>query len=274
MNTSFKGLRTFLLVAGSVTLCGLLNACAVKSRVLPEPLPSEVSELGWSASAPEGLTLEVDQLILRNSGGSWVRDANWDEYVLTAKNDSQIAIVIEHFDLYSDKLQVTARSSTSREELETQTTTTLRTLKDVGVVAGAGLVPLGLTVAIVGTGGGFVTGAAAGAAVASIVMVPVALVAGTVYVVKRRHRAREDKALIDHALIEKGFSIPVTIASGIQLKKSAFFPVTPAPTRLVVQYAAGGVSRELSLNLPALAGLHMKALPAVDASRNSSGSTR
>jgi hypothetical protein len=274
MNTSFKGLRAVLLVAGCMTLCVLLNACAVKSRVLAEPLPSEVSELGWSASAPEGLTLEVDQLILRNSGGSWVRDANWDEYVLTAKNDSQIAIVIEHFDLYSDKLQVPAQSSTSRAELEAQTTTTLRTLKDVGVVAGAGLVPVGLTVAIVGTGGGFVTGAAAGAAVASIVMVPVALVAGTVYVVKRRHRAREDKALIDHALIEKGFSIPVTIASGIQLKKSAFFPVTPAPTRLVVQYAAGGVSRELSLNLPALAGLHMKALPAVDASRNSSGSTR
>lgn len=274
MNTSLRQLRTASLVGAFLALCCLLNACAVKSRLLPEPLPTEVSELGWAASAPDGLTLEVDQLILRNSGGSWIHDANWDEYVLTAKNDSQIAIVIDHLELYSDKLQAPAQSSTSREQLETQTSATLRTLKDVGVIAGAGLVPVGLTVAIVGTGGAFVTGAAAGAAVASIVMIPVALVAGTVYVVRRHHRANEDKVLIDHALIERGFSTPVAIASGIQLKKSAFFPVTPAPTRIVVQYAAGGMSRELSLDLPALAGLHMKALPAADPPRNSNGSTR
>jgi hypothetical protein len=271
MNTSFKYLRTASLVGGFLVLCCLLNACAVKSRLLPEPLPTEVSELGWAASAPAGLTLEIHQLILRNSGGSWIRDANWDEYILTAKNDSQMPIVIEHFELYSDMLHAPAQNSISREQLESQTSTTLRTLKDVGVIAGAGLVPVGLTVAIVGTGGAFVTGAAAGAAVASIIMVPVALVAGTVYVVKRHRRTNEDKVLIDHALIERGFSTPIEIASGAELKKSAFFPITPAPTRLAVQYAAGGVSHELSLDLPALAGLHLKALPAADVSRHPTG---
>jgi hypothetical protein len=41
--------------------------------------------------------------------------------------------------------------------------------------------------------------------------------------------------------------------------QSAFFPITPAPTRLVVNYARGGDVRELSLELPGLAGLHLKA---------------
>jgi hypothetical protein len=88
MTTHFTQWRFLSLVDGTLVLCGLLGACA-SSRLLKKPLPTKVPDLGWAASAPEGLNVEVHQLILGNGGGSWVRDANWDEYVLTIESDSQ-----------------------------------------------------------------------------------------------------------------------------------------------------------------------------------------
>jgi hypothetical protein len=264
MRALLSGLRSATFAAGVLSLCILLDACAIKSRVLPAPLPTTVPDLSWTAAAPDGLSLALDRVIVLNSEGSWVRNANWDEYVLTAKNDSQTAVEIQRFELFSNKLPAPSESSTSRAQLEGRSTTTLRTMKDVGVIAGSGLVPVGLSAAVVMSSGGILTtGAAAGAAVVGMVaLVPVALVASTVYVVKSHHRANEDRRLIDHNLVERGFAVPLEIDPGAQLQKSAFFPLTPAPTRLVVEYTRGGESRELALELPALVGLHLKSAPA------------
>src|ERR1700676_1438570 len=95
--------RFVSLLSATLGLGGLLCACA-SSRLLKNPLPATAPDLGWTVSAPEGLTIEVDQLIARNSGGSWVRDANWDEYVLTIENKSPDSIEIRRVDLYSDRL--------------------------------------------------------------------------------------------------------------------------------------------------------------------------
>jgi hypothetical protein len=250
-------------IAGCLALSQLLGGCAIKSRVLPQPLPNQVADLRWTAASPQGLTLELDQVIVRNSGGSWVRDANRDEYVLTVSNDSAVPVEIDRFDLYSDKLPGPGESSTSREQLEARSSATLRGLKDVGIVAGAGVASVGVVVAIVGTGGTMLTGAAAvAAATGVVVLMPVAMVGSTVYVVKRRHRDRKDKVLIDHRLTERAYAVPVELAPGMPSKQSAFFPITPAPSLLVLEYKAGGESRQLALDLPDLAGLHLKVLPA------------
>jgi hypothetical protein len=262
----------FASIVSSLVLCLGLGGCAVKSRVLKEPLPSPVTDLKWTAGATEGFTFELDQVIVRNSGGSWVRDANWDEYVLALRNNSAVPVVIEHFNLYSDKLPAPEENSTSREQLEARSSATLRGLKDAGIVAGAGVASAGVVVAIVGTGGTMVAGATAAAAVAGVfVLMPVALIGSTVYIVKRHHRDRDDKVLIEHEFVERGYSVPVELQPGMLLKKSAFFPITPAPTRLVLEYTAGGESRHLALALPGLAGLHLKALPASTPSPGPSG---
>jgi len=233
-----------------------------------------MADLGWTAAGPEGLTVELNQVIVRNSGGSWVRDANWDEYVLTVRNGSAVPLEIDRISLYSDKLPGAEESSTSREQLEARSSATLRGLKDVGIVAGAGVASAGFVVAVVGTSGTLVTGAAAAAAAAGVlVLMPVALVGSTVYVVKRRHRDRDDKLLIEHGLIERGYSVPVVLNPGGPYKESAFFPITPAPTRLVLEYTAAGESRTVALELPALAGLHLKTLKPPSVTPNSSGST-
>jgi hypothetical protein len=140
MNNYLTAWRRPATVGGLLMLSGLvLNGCA-SSRVLKTPLPAAQSEVSWSAAAPGELTLEMHQLIFRNGGGSWVRDANWDEYLLLVKNDSQDAFEIRGINLYSDKLPAPVECSTSREQLDARSNSTLRALKDVGIVAGVGIV--------------------------------------------------------------------------------------------------------------------------------------
>jgi hypothetical protein len=261
MNAQVKRWRFLSVVGATWVLCDLLQACA-SSRVLKNPLPTTTPDLGWTASVPEGPRLEMHQLIVRNGGGSWVRDANWDEYVLTMSNDSQSLIEIQRIDLYSDRLPAPEESSTSREQLDAQTSRTLTAMRDAGVIAGAGVVvPTALIAGTVTAGGGSVATLGA-AAVVGVVVIPVGLIGGTVYVVKRHYRDKDDKVLIEHRLRQRGFGPAVQILPGTQLDTSAFFPITPSPTRLVVHYVDGGDAREIALDLPALSGLHLKQPPA------------
>jgi hypothetical protein len=261
MNTSGICRRLAAPIGALLMLSGSLEGCA-SSRLLKNPQPSAATDVGSSATAPEGLTVTMHQLIIRNSGGSWVRDANWDEYVLTIKNDSQDAIEIQGIALYSDKLPEPVESSTSREQLDARSNRTLRAMKDAGIVAGVGIVaPSALIVAGIGTSGGVLSASGAGAAAAAIgvVAIPVGLIGGTAYVINRHRQDNKDKVLLDRRLDERGYRVPLQVAPHTELTKSAFFPITPAPSRLVIDFSSGGEARAISLELPDLAGLHLRA---------------
>jgi len=109
------------------------------------------------------------------------------------------------------------------------------------------------------------SGAGAAAAAIGIVAIPVGLIGGTVYVINRHSRNKKDKVLVQHIIEQRGFIVPLQIAAQDQATKSAFFPITPAPTRLVVNYSIQGEVHEISLELPGLAGLHLKGSPAPSA---------
>jgi hypothetical protein len=252
---------------GLLILIAALDGCA-SSRVLKTPRPPAVADVGWASTTPDGLRLEVHELIFRNGGGSWVKNANWDEYVLTITNESQSPLEIQSIYLYSDKLPAPEVSSTSREQLDARSNKALRALKDVGIVAGVGIVgPSALIVAGIGTSGGVLSASGAGAAAATvgIVAIPVGLIGGTVYVISRHSRDKKDKVLVQHIIEERGFIVPLQMAAQDQATKSAFFPITPAPTQLVVNYSIQGEVHEISLELPGLAGLHLKGTPAPSA---------
>jgi hypothetical protein len=252
--------------AGLLILIGALDGCAL-SRVLKNPRPPAVPDVGWAATTPEGLKLEVHELIFRNGGGSWVKNANWDEYVLTITNESPSPLEVQSIYLYSDKLPAPEVSSTSREQLDARSNKALRAMKDVGIVAGVGIVgPSALIVAGIGTSGGLLSASGAGAAAAAVglVAIPVGLIGGTVYVINRHSRDKKDKVVVQHIIEERGFIVPLQIAAQDQATKSAFFPITPAPTRLVVNYSVAGEVREISVELPGLAGLHLNATSAAN----------
>jgi len=79
--------------------------------------------------------------------------------------------------------------------------------------------------------------------------------------------------LIERRLNERGFAIPLQVLPGSQVQKSAFFPVTPAPTRLVVSEMTDGNAGEISVELPGLARLHLKPVRGASASDNFLGAT-
>jgi hypothetical protein len=260
MNLSLRQ-RLLALFGALVPLTVLLHGCA-SSRLIKNPQPPTETDVGWAASSPAGTTLEVHQLIFRNTGGSWVKNANWDEYVLTIKNDSQDSLEIQSLYLYSDRLPAPVESSMSREQLDARSRTALRALKDVGIVAGVGIVaPSAMIAGAIGTSGGVlsVSGGAAAVATVGIVAIPVGLIGGTVYIINRHRQDKKDRVLIDRHLSERGYGVPLQVPAETLVTKSAFFPITPAPTRLVLNYSTRGEVQEISLELPALAGLHLKA---------------
>ncbi|HMD72972.1 MAG TPA: hypothetical protein VKG05_03850 [Steroidobacteraceae bacterium] len=266
MRIQFKDMDSLAVLCGLI-VCALLDGCA-SSRVLKAPLPSAAPDLAWTTTSPDGLTVEVDQLIVRDSAGSWVRKANWDEYVVAIKNGSAGPVEIQRIDLYSSKLPAPEESSISREQLDARTSGTMRAFKDAGIIAGVGVAaPAAMIIGGVGTSGALSasTGALALAA-AGVILIPIGLIGGTTYVVKRHHRDQQDKVLIDRHLAESGYAVPVSMPPDSQLRKSAFFPITPSPTQLAVRFLANGSSRDVLLDLPGLAGLHLKAQRAKTAS--------
>jgi hypothetical protein len=275
MNTYLAQWRRRTLAGTLLMLAGLLLESCASSRLITNPQPATETDVGWVGSASEGLTVEVHQVIFRNSGSSWVRDANWDEYVLTIRNDSRDTFEVQDIKLYGDKLSPPVESSTSLKQLDGRSSSTLRALKDAGIIGGVGVVaPAALIVAGVGTSGGILSASTAGAAAAVIggIAVPVGLIGGTAYVINRHRRDKEDKVLIERRLTERGFASPLQILPGMQVRKSAFFPVTPAPRRLVVTETLDGKVDEVSVDLPALAWLHLKPTHSAGASDNSLGS--
>ncbi len=74
----------------------------------------------------------------------------------------------------------------------------------------------------------------------------------------RHRRDAADEILIDDQLKERGFGLPVTIAPRTDRLGSAFFPITPSPMRLTVDYSNGVEMREVTVDLPELEGLHLK----------------
>ena len=243
--------------------------------------------LNWIATAPDGTSLVVRQVVARNSPESWMRDADWDEYVLQVRNASAQVLRIDRFDLYGAALfakaparcdlpaacmavvggenPISQSSTTSLKELESGSGAALKRAKDAGIIVGSGLVPVGAAVAIVGTGGVLAASSATlAAATGAIILAPVAVTIAAVHVVRRHRQKREDNQRIERRLADRGAHVPLILAAGEWLETSAFFPITPAPTRIGIHYVLSGEARELWLSLPALQALHLKSAAALN----------
>lgn len=77
------------------------------------------------------------------------------------------------------------------------------------------------------------TNGAVAVATVGIVAIPAGLIGGAVYVINRHRQDKKDRALIDKQLSERGYIVPREVLAQTQVTKSAFFPITPAPTSLL-----------------------------------------
>jgi hypothetical protein len=237
-----------------IVLCSLLSACSPHIRMLKESNKELLPDYRWAATAPDGLMVTVHTVLVRNGPGSWVRDADWDEYIVTLKNSAPFALRIETLRLESPYLPFQQQSSLSLTQLEDRTRASLRTAGDVASVAGGVAVTVGATALVADA---TMTGTLAAAPLAGM-LIEYPLDRAIV----NHHLEHEDRSMIELTLLERGAHLALELPPDREELRSVFFPLTPGPTRLIVGYRIADEQRELAVPLPALARLHLKPVTA------------
>jgi hypothetical protein len=197
---------------------------------------------------------------VRDGPGSWVRNANWDQYLLRAGNLSAERIRIARVVLY-DSLGKPVQPSAAPKTLNRASREASRRYREAGIeiTAGAGSQALMLAGATVAAGGaelgiavlaGAASPAAAGVAIGAMALAPVLLVGGAVESYQEERVARE--------MITRHTPLPYDIEPATQQNITWFFPLSPSPQRLDVTYVDPTGERTLSLNVgDMLKGLHL-----------------
>ncbi|MEO5771954.1 MAG: hypothetical protein ABIQ29_07785 [Burkholderiaceae bacterium] len=225
----------------------LLGACAPTSRLLKPPVAATEPSPLERSQATDGMAVQLQRVIVRNDSASWVRDAEWDEYVLTVRNDAPSLLALRSIELSSDLLG-SSQHAVSSGELKSQTAKNLDTMKAAGrvLLIGYAGIATGGVLAMSALGYGLVTP-----------LLPLAVIVAGVSAYRSQSRTNADNAVIEHELVRRGFSLPARLASGTQLQGSAFFPVTPAPRRLLLRYDLDGTAREIAVDLGRFSTLHL-----------------
>jgi hypothetical protein len=276
----------------------LLGACASTQQVtttvrtLAHKAAHPERYTGSPADVPPNLSIEasderldavVDHWIVPEGPGTWVRDAKWDEVVLTLANKTASPIAVTAVLLVDPRGEAIA-SGDDPPEIESRTDRLIGEYEDVGfsvaIVAapvavygaaalatsaavGAGLATgtaaTGLAAGAVATGGVGVVGVGVGAGSAAVVgapiLVPAAIVAAPVYYFWRKFKKEDDLERITSELRYRQLSYELGPRN--QVHGSQFFPIVPNPRALAIEYTVGEKSHTLEIPLSELDGLHV-----------------
>lgn len=238
--------------AGRLLLClilpVLLGACASSSRILKPSAAEADLAPSLHARADDGVELMLHRVIVRNDGASWVRDADWDEYVLSVRSDAAAPVQLRSIELASE-LVADGKHTVVPNELKSQTARNAEGMKTAGriFVIGYAGVATGGVLALSSLGYTVVTP-----------LLPIAVLVAGVSAYRSQSQANADAAVIEYELGRRGFQVPAALAPGSRLQSSAFFPVTPAPKSLLLRYEVGGVERDLVLDLGRYSQLHLE----------------
>ncbi|MGB8693295.1 MAG: hypothetical protein WCD08_07295 [Steroidobacteraceae bacterium] len=270
MNTaSYPPLARRLVVVAAAIVALLLfcqyGCVATKYKLAKKDTPAAQS---LSIAFPPSLPLlpTLVSLIGYGGPGSWKRAALWDEYVVTLENRGERPLTIDSATLAgsagtayaagSDPWAVEKQSKALEKQYQDRGEAFLRT-------AGPGVVIVGVGAATASaTAGGvaFVSPAVAGAAVATIVVLPVYY--ATVIGINHHNK----KAVMTE-FKRRRLSLPLTIAPGETRTGSLFYPMVRSPGSLTLNWSNEGGSATTKLSLEFLHALHVPPAPAVPASK-------
>ena len=239
----------------------VLTGCG-GTKVLKESQPIESPER-IATSSDASVTLTLDWIIVRDGPGTWSRNANWDEYLLTVINHSDKQLQVTGLTV-TDALDVRIDPQVDRTSLIKASKDTLRRYRksDVVVVAGhnttgssgAGLVTAGAVAA--GTAGaaagaGTIAGAGAGAAAAAgVVLVPALAIGGVARIV--------NNSAVDKEIGRRQTSFPMALPPGGEATLDVFFPVAPSPRLVELEYVDLDGEHSIAIDTrQILRGLHV-----------------
>jgi len=242
-----------LLLLVSLTGCG-------GNKILKEPQSIELQGPLVTASDSR-LAVAFDWVIVRDGPGTWSKNADWDEYLFRLHNLSGNEITIESIVIF-DSMEMMIVSSSSRKQLIRGSKAAVKRYKEDGLQVKAGLGGMGLIAASGATvaagaavlaGGAALTSAAAGAAVVGAVVVAPVLAVGGVF-------RGVNNSKVSTEIENRSTDLPVTIGTNQEVALNAFFPISPSPVRMEINYSDADDSYVLTIDTSeVLGGLHLTA---------------
>lgn len=237
------------------TAATLLSGCvATKYQSAPSEVPPAITlDLRPATASP--LDLRLDAVVTRGGPGSWKRDALWSEYQIFAANRSSRTWQLERVSLIdtqgrtivagSDPWELERASSSWMREHAAETTQGITWgVGQAAAVGAAGVAGAGIT--ILEMGGILhpeialpVIGAMVGAAV-----VPKVLTAPA----RASAQARDD---ITNEFLRRRSALLVKLPPGRDTHGSAFFPIVPEASHLVLECRSGNSVATVTLDIPA-----------------------
>jgi hypothetical protein len=249
-------------------LCCLSGCVATKYKLAKKDTPP-VQSLNIAFPPALPLVPTLASLITYGGRGSWKREALWDEYVVTLENRGDRPLGIDSAAL-ADSAGTVYAAGSDPWALEKQSKALEKQYRDHGEAflrtAGPGVLVIGAGAAAASaTAGGvaIVSPALAGAAVATVVVLPVYYLT----VVGINHH---NKKAVTTEFKRRRLSLPLAIAPGETRTGSLFFPMVRSPASLSLKWSneSGGAVAELPLEF--LGALHAPPVPAIPTSQQSS----
>lgn len=238
----------------SFALTGCVTSKKYKMVKKDGALPPQA--LDWTVKAAAA-DLTLQSVIVFKGPGSWKREARWDEYVVKLSNHGDQPLHIDSVGLI-DVLGQPQSPGADPWKLEKLSYTNWDKYGKTGLklLAGAGAVTLYAGAVVASTMGGLMapTAAAGGGVVLLSVIPVVAIVDITAVAIMNSQNKKKVVAEFNR----RRLPLPLAIEPGQACTGSFFFPMTPAPRRLVLKCKAGEAALELVLELKPLAGLHLK----------------
>ncbi len=239
-----------------------LTGCA-GSRILEEPVPLRLEKA--LATRSDGLvSVSLDWVIARDWPGTWAKNADWDEYLISVANDSEGEVAIVDT-VVVDSMGTEHHPDSNRSQLVKSSRKCLERYKDTGLKVKAGwrgteLIVTGVAAGVLSPAAGF--GAAAAAAASGSVALTLAaggavVLAGPVIATTGIVRAiRNNK--VAKVIEARQTPLPHTVPAGGRSRLDLFFPLAPSPSQIRVSYERGGEQKTLVLDTSeVLSGLHI-----------------
>jgi hypothetical protein len=235
--------------AGALILSGCLTTEYQASR--KETAPAVALNL---VSVQPPLDLALRTLIVYDGPGSWKREALWDEYVVTLRNQGTSAVTVTAAAVV-DFAGARRYPGDDPWKLEKESQTLeQRYLRD-GIEFARSEIPDALVFgsgAVGGAAGTLFSSVSATAASASVIGLPVYYV--VVYGVNRNNKATAKAEFMRRRLV-----LPLTLLGGEARTGSLFLPMAPNPQSLNILWSDAATSSETVLSLVPLHGLHAAA---------------
>lgn len=253
MNFSNAGSGRILIAAAVVAAS---SGCG-GSKLLREPQPL-VMEQSLAEASDASVAATLDWVIVRDGPGTWARNADWDEYLVSVRNHSTGPISVTAVTV-TDSSGTSHASIAKRKILVRASRRTAKRYKGQGInikagIGGGALVLSGVVAAEVGAslGSAAVLGgsAVAGTALGALVAAPVLVVGGVVKGV--------NNGKVSDEIERRQTPMPIHVEPGARQVLDLFFPIAPSPREVRVDYTdASGVHTILIDTAESLDGLHL-----------------